>query len=1150
MSERYHLAANTVIRASAGTGKTYALVETVIHLLAGLTHHNRALSPREIVAITFTEKAAAEMLSRIRERVSALARGDADSGLAKSAEILGVERPDQAHWLGVQREVDQLRVSTFHSFCLALLQRYPLEAGLDPSFGFFDEDAASARLNDIVELEVLASLQNKARTDELAELIELVGLTQWFEFSSRGLFESAPELLHRIHESGLSFSSVRSLLPLDGLERTYAEPLLDLLERIDARFQAEKLRLGLVDFSDMQRYAANLLKSQETVRTAVKKSISVLLIDEFQDTNPIQRDLTLLLAEERGKCAVWSAEAMAPPSDLLLEPRGLFVVGDAKQSIYNFRGADVAIFRELEAMIMAQGGQGFALQTSYRSRPSLVMAANEYFRGLLDPDLSHPEPWFINWSEDAELVPAREERVLYPPVHWLDSSDLCVERCESASRASDRRLSQSEEFSAIADFIVDIVQGERPWPVVDETEAESEQLRDAAFRDITILLRKFRGSLTELTYQLDQRKIPYYVVKGGGFFGSQEVLDVACALKAVSSSCDPLSLTAWLRGPLISLSDEGLARLARDNRQITSSAVAKAAQDESSSWLPADRAALLVAAQTMAALDISGEVIGPLEAVRQLCERTDYRAFLAGLPDGDQGLANLDQIEDLARRYGKRTGASLAGFAQQLMRLVDSDPKTEAFQIIGERDDVVRIMTIHQSKGLDCRIAVIPEAPSRIRKSINKLVFGASHGLGVKLDEGALCEKYPLISKEEHLRELAQARRLMYVAFTRARDYVVLSGSVPIGKNRRRTGPRYEVKRPDRATPSWLRVMNLLKTTEPRWLKSTPVQLYLDSAPRLVTELPSSEAAASPLALLSNVQGHSDRLVGSLTTAVTQLSDFADCPRKYWYLWEMGVLPEFLGVPGIETSREASGEDGGRPATEFGTLLHFMLEHVQIARFKNTAASDHARYLRQLAALAQHDLNTSEVETLVNTAVRTLNGPVGEILATSPSVEREVDFLLHIPNPSTGCSLYLRGQVDLLLRDEAGRTQIIDYKYSWPSEDLDKYRFQLLSYALAVHRSNGSPKGVDYRAAIAFLRSEEPVIRALEPEVSTHVLDDFSMRLSAIAGQIVESRQTRRWPLAGSGRSDPLCHGCGFSRLCFAAPSHDKIESQTPGSTV
>jgi len=1144
MNERYHLAANTVIRASAGTGKTYALVETVVHLLAGLSHHDRALSPREIVAITFTEKAAAEMLSRIRARVTTLARGEADSGLAESAAMLGLEQPDQAHWLGVQREIDQLRVSTFHSFCLALLQRYPLEAGLDPSFGFFDEDAASARLNDIVELEVLATLQDQNRSDELAELIELVGLTQWFEFSSRGLFESAPELLHRIHESGLSFSSVRSLLPVDGLERTYAQPLLDLLERIDARFQAEKQRLGLVDFSDMQRYTANLLKSRESVRAAVKDSIGVMLIDEFQDTNPIQRDLTLLLAEERNRCVPWSLEAIEPPADLRLAPRSLFVVGDAKQSIYNFRGADVAIFRELEAMILAQGGQGFALQTSYRSRPSLVMAANEYFSALLDQELSHPEPWFINWSEDAELVPAREERVLYPPVHWLDSSDLCAERCEKASRASDRRLSQSEEFSAVADAIVDIVQGDRPWPVVDETEPPAEQLRDAAFRDITILLRKFRGSLTELTYQLDQRKIPYYVVKGGGFFGSKEVLDIACALKAVSSSGDALSLAAFLRGPLISLSDDGLARLAKDNQRITPSAVIKAADEETPGWLPSDRAALSVAAETIRALDLSGEVIGPLEAVRQICERTDYRAFLAGLPDGDQGIANLDQIEDLARRYSKRTGSSLGGFAQQLMRLVDSDPKTEAFQIIGERDDVVRIMTIHQSKGLDCRIAIIPEAPTRIRKSQDRLVFGANHGLGVKLAEEALCEKYPLISKEEHLRELAQARRLMYVAFTRARDYVVLSGAMPIGKNRRRTGPRYEVKRPDRGTPSWLTVLNLLKTTAPRWLKLSPVQNYLESPPRLVSDPPVSEMNASPLSLLSNVQNHSELYVGSLTTAVTQLSDFADCPRKYWYLWEMGVLPDFLpSHEPHEHGRGPASEPMGAHPTELGTLLHYMLEHVQMDRYQRTPTADRGRYLAQLAALAQHDLTPAEVDTLVGTAVCALEGRLGEVLATSTSVEREADFLLHVPDSETGCSLFLRGQIDLLFRDESGRTEIIDYKYSWPTEDLARYRFQLLSYALAVHRSNDSPVGAEYRASIAFLRSQEPVIRSLDPDVSAAELDDFSDRLGAIASRIIESRQTQHWPLAGSSCSDSICRKCSFQRLCFGREQAERRDT-------
>ena len=156
---RYHFEANTVIRASAGTGKTHALVETVVHLLAGLTHKDGPLAPRNIVAITFTEKAAGEMLERIRQRVSALAHGELDPGgsLATSARMLGLELPDSVHWRQVHREIDQLRVGTFHGFCLSLLQRYPLEAGLEPGFGVYDEDAAWARLNELVELEVLGN---------------------------------------------------------------------------------------------------------------------------------------------------------------------------------------------------------------------------------------------------------------------------------------------------------------------------------------------------------------------------------------------------------------------------------------------------------------------------------------------------------------------------------------------------------------------------------------------------------------------------------------------------------------------------------------------------------------------------------------------------------------------------------------------------------------------------------------------------------------------------------------------------------------------------------------------------------------------------------------------------------------------------------
>ena len=1149
--ERYHMAANTVIRASAGTGKTYALVETATHLLAGLTHLEAPLAPRELVAITFTERAAGEMLERIRLKVQKLAIGNpmAAVSLRQSAELLGRDLPSCDHWQRVLHEIDELRFCTFHSFCLTLLQRYPLESGLDPAFGVFDEEAAIGRIEEIVELELLAALQQGEQRAGLQALLGLVGLKKRGDFGT-GLIDVLPNMLAQVYEAGLDLETLRERIggPTPGptetdapRERDHALLLCELLRRVDVRFTDEKRRLAQVDFTDMQRYARDLLRQRTDIRELVKGRIGVLLVDEFQDTNPVQRDITLLLAEEPDENPEWTgADAVR------LGAQRLFVVGDPKQAIYNFRGADVAIFNEVERYVLLQGGQRFALETSYRSRPLLVEGANTYFERLLGAVGESGEPWAIGWSDSAALVADRDEEIRTPAVHLVDSEALCVERRPRFRSSAAALLKQDEECGAISELILDLVHGPTPWRVEDD-----DGPRDARFGDITVLLRRVQGALNELLYQFDRRGIPHYVVKGGGFFAAREVIALTIGLRAMADPADSPSLVAWLRGPLVGLSDDALALMARAYRRRPTAGTVMHAADSptlAEQLTVADQCALRAAADMLRRIGSVGERVGPAEVVRLLLDTSDYRAVLAALPAGDQALANLDRVQELADRYNLRYGNSLTGFARFLRKLVEQEPKTEAFQTAEEHHDVVRIMSIHQSKGLDCRIGIIPEADWTPKAGQSRIRFSPRLGIGVKVGDKAPSDSiYERIKAEQRSREHAEHRRLMYVAMTRARDHVVVSGKTLVKKAKAHQSGDWAVSAA-RDQVGWYQYLLELKADAPEWLQVHPVEHYLNRRTRVREARPEPPPTGIERTIRTATAGPRS-WGGDLVSAVTQIIDFAICHRRYWLEWEVGMTDPVVDPEIDESARELLPEAerlGGQtewPAdpVDLGTLAHGLLERADVSHYRSLAGPERSAYLGRLALTLGTPVAPESRDPVVESVSHTLEGELGDLLLDGHVVERESGFMLHLPSGDlmAESALFLRGRIDLLVQESPDAPiRIIDYKFSRGASDISRYELQLLTYALAVHRRLGSPDSISYRAGIVFLREARPEVRELPRVITSAELEAHARRMGQLGSDLIEARHTDRWPRLELDEVDATClkTACRFRRVCF--PDH------------
>jgi ATP-dependent helicase/nuclease subunit A len=1135
-----------VVRAGAGTGKTHALVTLYLHLVGGVTATRRPLSPPRIAVVTFTEKAAGELKERIRGRLGAVvARPDelemSEPTLVAAARELGVALPDAATWVQALASLGAAPIGTFHAFCGNLLRRHAARAGLDPEYTLLDEAEVTARATQAAERAILDALT--AGDEDVEELVAQ------FNFRAigraRGLVELLVDLRARRAEEGRGaegldgnyaaaivqrdfaaaverFDEIARRLPgllpeispksgtatvarelsarLPSLDfhkgddvaqvmgalsklrvtatttwkealkladeklseaRTSlrAAPLATALARlvaaVDGGYRAHKRRAGVVDFADLLTMARDLLRDDAAVRVAVRGRFDAVLVDEFQDTNPVQAELVRLVGGRQ-------------PDD---DGARLFVVGDRKQSIYEFRGADVAVFARAAEELVARGGGEELLTQSRRSAPALLALTNALFARALDGY----EP-----AKD-DLSPFRSDA---PPTAGAEL--LTVVPGPSA----DCRL---REARAVARRIAELRAGGRP------------------LKDIAILLRRF----THLYDYLDALRaaaLPYFVVRGRGFFAAQEVRDLACALSVIDDPDDLLLLVALLRSPIVGVSDETVARLSLAS-QLRTRVLLDAQSALPESLAPAERDGLERFRARFAELRLIADRLGPAACAQAIVDDGDLVAVLASTPDGEQRVANLMRLVEKAREFEAR-GGDLRAFANWLRRAAAPGGEAQAAeaQVADERDDVVRVMTVHQAKGLEFPVVFVPACGGLERSDHSPIVYDADEGLGLKLrDERAPVQQRlhstasRRVADVRKTRQAAESLRVFYVAATRARDLVVFSGE-PVRANQRCWREHLDALVADERTRPLLRVI------DGDALPAPPAVEARAEEPPASVETVAARAAARLHAIVARPAPQP----GNVTVAVTQLADFQLCPRRYQQFHALGLQEH------PSSSRAASPDvtvdaDDVLPLDPLrrGTLAHRLLER---AAFRRDGA-DEAALDRLLAAdgYEAKDPLVAEVRTHVAAFLGT---PFAREL-DGVAVRRELPFLLSVPYD--GGVLYLRGQMDLVVLTADGVT-VVDYKHARLGDPED-YRFQLDAYALAARRLY--PAAPSVRTGLAFLKEADPspAIAPAPPSAP------FEEQLAALGRSLSAARAADDW----SQRPLATCHRlrCGFIYRCY-----------------
>jgi ATP-dependent helicase/nuclease subunit A len=1087
---------DTVVSAGAGSGKTAALVELYLRLLAGETSLERPLGVDEIVAITFTEKAAAEMKERVRD------------GIGERAKQGNARVP----WEKLLRTLPAAGISTFHAFCSRVLRENPVEAEIDPSFTVADDMVATAELRGAIDEVIEAELA--ARSPEIRLLLEhfpLAGMGR-----GKGLRESLAELhrerstsgkdtgagleLERYWENeararfGGNIDCLRSLLcdverilrgkelafhqklrdlpklyegtglALDddgtpaslrdmqsciagnwGKEKPVKERLLEclttldlayqqirgaplvrallhLLGKLEAAYRRRKERMGALDFEDLQSRTRDLLQRDTRLREEYRRKFAVVMVDEFQDTNQLQKELVGLLCGPEQR---------------------LFVVGDPKQSIYLFRGADVTVFVRTQKEVEAAGGRNLYFQESFRSREGVIAFVNELFSRVM---ASGKEEFEVRYGSGDILDPVRKDWDGMPCVEMLTIAD-------GRNAEEKRRL----EAVVVARKIRRLVAGESGVLVYDRKVTRKENgekgitfvSREPRYGDIVLLFRRF-SNLKLFERELRRAGIPFYVVKGKGFYRCQEVLDVLNFLTCLEFDDLP-ALAGVLRSPMCGISDETLYLMGR-------------AEDGLSAWTrhfaspfvlsvppawkridPGDRDRLENLFRLITRLKPLKDRLTPAELLEEIMMGTDFASILLTTFQGEQKVANLRKLIELSRSFAAGLTGSLRNFINYLIGLAKEEP-TEAEAVISvEGGDVVRLMTVHQSKGLEFPIVMIPEIGSGTRPDNSPVKFDNSLGIGLKTrtpgGEGCATLAYEAIGGLRKKKEDAELRRLLYVAVTRARDYLIMSGE---GSGPWRTWIDEFSDGPG---------SSLLRVTEAVDIPPEEAAVPGRNEPKPCDTGILTEALQRSL-------GYSPPSPSVLVFSPTALEDFAACPRKYYYKEVLG-LDEGLFVDLLGLRRNA-GRKGTMSALEKGNLAHAMLEALDFAG-NETSRRDACRHSARLAGA---DPDNAEAEEVIENVMSFAVSLSAKEFA-GKKLWREYPFVLKVSGAAT---YYIKGAMDLVAEGD-GAVTVYDYKYMKRKEaDLEGYRFQVRTYMLAL--AEGYP-GKRIEGKLLFLKGGE-----------------------------------------------------------------------------
>ena len=1134
-----------LVDAGAGSGKTSVLVERFVRAVV-----EDGVEVGAILTITFTDKAAAELRDRIRTRL----REHGDHVAARATE--------------------GAFISTIHGFCARVLRANALAAGIDPAFSVLDE-RESERLADAAFDAAIEDLgQNRAGGIELIAahgVGSLRGaiLATYAELRSRGeqspglpMLLPAPDLeaarlaleqaatLAARELGSVSEPSARVLGALERLGRcgevaasrdpwpgdlrslslpggngaalstaaclAYGAPLerfrlacehsragrsrdlLDhLLRSFSSRYAQHKRERSALDFEDLELITRELLRRSQELLDRYSRRFDQIMVDELQDTNRVQLELIESIA--RGN---------------------LFTVGDAQQSIYAFRHADVELFERRGQRLSESGGR-ITLRTNFRSRGEILKALNTAFIAAAEPAEAQ-DCRSSGEAQTTQVAGGRFTPLIAGRTDFSPAADPLVELL-----IADKGAQFSEDGLA------------SPWRLA-EAGALARRVGElieagAAPRDVVVLSRA-STDLRAYERALEQRGVPTYVIGGRGYWSHPQVLDMVAYLCALANPRDEEALYTVLSSPLVGVSLDALVVLAAASRAAARDPwwILREPEGRLDELRAPERERLAAFAGWFAAERPLAARVAIEELIDRALERTGYDLAMLEIPGGERRLANVRKLMRLAREHEASGGRDLHGFLALVRSrsagsggLVEPRGRRESeAPVEGEALDAVRLMTIHRAKGLEFEIVCVADLGRGPRRPADLLRVGRDGRLGLRLAQPGTGKREPALDyvalgEERCQAEALEERRLFYVAMTRARERLILSGAAKLqpwggGGPIAWIGPAFV---PDIA----LRAHDRSGTTEAgvRLTIVGPDDLH-DPTARMRTldhagpDEAAKVAALGPPPCAEPEPGpgpEPEREVGPPVARLSysSLEEYQRCGYRFYAERVLG-LPRVRsgGEPATDTGRKRgpTRTEPGLTGAERGILAHALLERLDFRR----PVAPSATAVIEAAEGAVTAGEAAEIAALVR---RFADSELCARLGSAAGVRREQRFAFLLDR-----EVLFTGALDVLAREDGEKLLVVDYK-SDRLEGADPhavvqstYASQRLIYALAAIHAGAALVEVTH----VFLELPE------RPIVASFAKAD-GPRLEHALGRLAAGVRAREFEISGAPHR-ALCNAC------------------------
>jgi ATP-dependent helicase/nuclease subunit A len=822
--------------------------------------------------------------------------------------------------------------------------------------------------------------------------------------------------------------------------------LVSVVEAAVADFCAAKVEAGVLDFDDLLVKTRDLLRNSPDVHREAAASIDALLVDEYQDTDRIQSEIV---------------EALV--GDGLLSGK-LFFVGDSKQSIYRFRGAEPSVF-DATRNSLPEGGR-LPLTHNFRSQPEILSFVNSLFRPVME-------------GYEA-LVPHRTQLSPRPSVEFLFAFPGPEEAAESDPNSLEEHRRREAEW--IARRILALLSD--PTPRIPERDPEShvEHLRRVKAGDIAVLFRAMSdAAIYEDVFR--RRGVEYYLVGGRAFFAQQEVYDLVNLCTFLNDPADSIALVGVLRSPFFSLSDDTIVAMTQVGKLSPREAL-RQPPPSGISETQCDQVRL--AARVIDELLERKDRVPLADLVELALERTAYDASLLCEFLGRRKVANLRKLIEMARQFDRSGIGTLGDFTRRIQDSVSEQTIEDLAATHPESSNVVRLMTIHQAKGLEFPVVILADMERKNRGSFSDAVYHRNFGpILVPPKFGADEPRHPAIEMHRYVEDREddeESLRILYVALTRAADHLILSAGLAadpalvgdrsvrsqwlrllaerydLGTGLPKADPYFDSLASDKRGPA--------SATTPR---RTIPDICVHRAPPKLTVVARSDsktaklsqwrelaeaAEASPLPPLMAAIApvHS----GPLNLTVSEIEEADAILRSV-------KLPRPTRQKAVEGATKETLEPLGETATLVGSLVHRVIERLpRDAKVDSDMIA--AGVQSVLKSISARNVEAFDQEIMVRRVKALVESELWDEMRRATHCFREIDFLLGWPLGAAVChrTAVIAGTLDCLLLSPAGEWKILDYKTGRlpegdPAALREHFAIQLVLYAEAVRAMVSRP---------------------------------------------------------------------------------------------